>query len=548
MKRTLLLPAVLACACGGGDDTGDGGGGGVGLGGAQDIGQFRAILDRGGIPGEATLDANGFFAEHYSEAPPADCGQPLCLVGMMAVGQSWTTEQAQAVLQVSMSTPVDPADLERKPLDMVVVIDTSGSMLADLRIDYARTGLHQLVDGLAEGDRFALVNYSDGVSERWTLSQGLDRPAIHGVIDQLQASGATNLHDGLERGLAIASAARSPERQSRVMLLSDGMANVGISDDASIRAMAEAYLTDGIGLTTIGVGLEFNVELMRGLAERGAGNFYFLESPIAIAEVFQEELDVALTPLALDVELAVTSADGWSLGEVVGTRYWLGAASAGSVDFPAVFVASRENDDPEGELGRRGAGGAVFVTMLPDDGDVWETRGWTADVNLRYELPDGGEPQSQTIAVSSDARPSADPADVWLSDQAMEEHYAMRELYLGLRQATREAGTGTYDGAIATLERLDGHAAAWVRATGDADVEADRMLIDQFIANLQAGGAYDDGTQDPNYQYENGCSASGRGADGAASLFVAVLLAGYARRRRANAISAASPASRTPAP
>ncbi len=542
----------MVMACGAGDDTGDGGGGGgnVGLGGAQDIGQFRSILDQGGIPGEATLDANGFFAEHYSEAPPADCGQPLCLVGMMAVGRSWTTEQAQAVLQVSMSTPVDPSQLERRPLDMVVVVDTSGSMSEDDRIGYARSGLHQLVDQLEEGDRFALVTYGDSVSERWNLAQGMDRAQIHAVIDQLYPNGATNLHDGLERGLQLAVAAQAPERQSRVMLVSDGLANVGISDDDSIRAMAESYLTDGIGLTTIGVGMSFNVELMRGLAERGAGNFYFLESPVSIAEVFQEELEVAMTPLALDVELAVTSAEGWSLGEVVGTRYWVGAPSAGSVDFPAVFVATRESDDPDGELGRRGAGGAVFVGIAPDDGDVWETRGWTADVSLRYRMPDTGELLQQTVPVSSDAQPTGDPAAVWLSHESMAEHYAMREVYLGLRQATREAATGFYDGAIATLERLDGHAASWVAATGDEDVEADRMLIAQFAANLRAGGAYADPYQDPNYQYQQGCSASGRGNAGDAATTALCLLGlfAYARRRRASARSAASPATRTPPP
>src|SRR5262249_2304278 len=162
----------------------------------------------------------------------------------------------------------------------------SGSMSEDDRIGYARAGLHQLVDRLEEGDRFALVTFSDGAAERWNLTQGLDRPAIHGVIDQLYPDSGTNLHDGLEPGLAIAAASRAPGRQSRVMLVSDGMANVGISDDASIRAMAEAYIGGGTGLTTIGVGMSFNVELMRGLAERGAGNFYFLESPTAIAEVF----------------------------------------------------------------------------------------------------------------------------------------------------------------------------------------------------------------------------------------------------------------------
>src|SRR5688572_11874172 len=129
-QRAIAL-ALLAISCGGGDDSSlaGGGGGNVGFGGAQDIGQFRAILDAGGIPGEDTLDANGFFAEHYSESPPADCGQQLCVVGQMAVGRDWVRGSDAAVVQLSLTTPVDPSTLERRPLNLVVVMDTSGSMI-----------------------------------------------------------------------------------------------------------------------------------------------------------------------------------------------------------------------------------------------------------------------------------------------------------------------------------------------------------------------------------------------------------------------------------
>ena len=91
------------------------------------------------------------------------------------------------------------------------------------------------------------------------------------------------MYDGLETGLQMAAAQSGMDRESRVVILSDGLA--GASDGAII-AMADGYIQQGIGLTTIGVGNSFNVSLMRGLAERGAGNFYFLEDAAAIEEVF----------------------------------------------------------------------------------------------------------------------------------------------------------------------------------------------------------------------------------------------------------------------
>ena len=547
-QRAFAL-TLLVLGCGGEtSSTGGGGNGGgnVGFGGAQDIGHFRAILDAGGIPGEATLDAGGFFAEHHSESPPADCGQPLCVVARMAVGRDWIHGSDQAVVQLSLTTPVDPETVERRPLNLVVVIDTSGSMAEDDRIGYVRSGLHRLIDELEDGDRLALVTYSDGVTEWSDLDQPLERPALHEVADQLVAAGGTNLYGGLERGFQIANAAFDLERQNRVLLMSDGLPTYGITDDATIVAMAERSVSDGVGLTTIGVGLDFNIELMQSLAERGAGSFYFLESPQAIAEVFSEELDYAIEPLALDVEVSLAADSSWQIGEVIGSRYWSGSATAGAVTMPAVFVASRTSDQP-GEYGRRGAGGALFVAVRPNAGTPWEYSGPVGEVALRFRLPGSSEVLTERVAIARDqASPPAENA--WLSDESMAEHYAMYSMYLGLREATRRAAS-SYSCARAALERLDGKAATWNQERADDDIEADRALIAQFIDNLTAAGATaipgddeaactPDGSGDyqpyGDDQYADGmyaCSAAGGGRTGWLAALAALFLL-YRRRRR----------------
>jgi Ca-activated chloride channel homolog len=574
----LLATVTLASACdsgtsgaAGGDDGGDdgGGGGGVGLGGAQDIGAFRAILDAGGIPGEETLDANGFFSEHYSELPPADCGDPLCLVAMIAVGPDWVRGTEQEVLQVSLSTPIDPSELERKPLNLVVVVDTSGSMAEDNRIGFAREGLHTLVDELEEGDRMALVTYSDEVTVRASLSEPSDAAALHAMTDELEASGGTNLHDGLERGFQLGLESLDPERQNRVILVSDGLATIGVTDDASIQAMSDGFLSDGIGLTTIGVGLDFNVALMRGLSERGAGNFYFLEDATAIAEVFREELDYFVTPLAFDVQVEVAAESDWRIGDVVGTNYWSGSDTSGGVTLPAVFVASRESDQP-GEYGRRGAGGALFLSMVPGTGStVWDPSDALASLRLRYRLPGDEEPRASTVLVDSRPEPSSLEGDVYLSNQAMAEHYSMYSMFLGLREATRLADT-SYDCALIALDRLDQRAATWQGEFADEDIEADRRLIAQFRTNLRTLGAVGDGTlescstggYDDEYgdgEYDGGdyddtdhddddlayCQAGGSARGGAATwtlIGLAIVAAGTRRRRRAGEAGRARPA------
>ncbi|HTE56302.1 MAG TPA: VWA domain-containing protein [Kofleriaceae bacterium] len=543
LAAALAAAVALAGACGGetsGGGGGNGGGNGVGLGGAQDIGAFRAILDDGEIPGESTLDANGFFSEHYSELPPADCGGPLCLVGRIAVGQSWTGGPDQAVLQVVLSTPLDPSELERKPLDLVAVIDTSGSMAEQDRIGYARTGLHALIDEMDPGDRLAIVSFSDEVAVPAGLQEVGDGAALHAAVDQLAATGATNLHDGLERGFQLGLEAFDPARQDRVILVSDGLATIGITDDAAIQSMADRYLSDGIGLTTVGVGLDFDVELLRGLAERGAGNFYFLEEPAAISEVFREELDTSVTPIALDVQLSVAAEAGWRIGDVIGTHYWAGSDRSGEVQLPAVFMASRESDQP-GEYGRRGAGGAIFLSMVPTEGTVWDPSDALAAVRLTYRLP-GGEERLET-RLDVDSRPDADsPGEAYLGDESMAEHYAMYNVFVGLRAATREAEYGSYSCALGVLERLDSSAARWQAEFADEDLEADRAIIARFADNLRARGATSAeqcGYEESYEEYPAYCQAGGSAATGAASwglIGIALALAiGRRRGRRGGA-------------
>ena len=331
MRESLIfgLCVVLGSAlvgCGAESDAGGGGGGGgggnVGFGGAQDIGQFRTLLADGQIPGPSTLDANGFFSEHRTELPPPDCGQTLCANGMLAVGRAWIGGLYQATLQVALNTPVDPSTLERLPLNMVVVVDTSGSMAADDRLSYVQQGLHLLIDELEPGDRLAFVTYASGASMRRSFDDASEPAELHALVDSLVADGGTNIYDGLELGLTEAASHLDLERQNRVVLLSDGVATAGIVGDNEILNMATDYIAEGIGLTTIGVGLDFNVNLMRGLSERGAGNFYFVESSSAVTEVFTEELDYFREPTGAQRRHRSHHRAGYTLGEVAGTRLW----------------------------------------------------------------------------------------------------------------------------------------------------------------------------------------------------------------------------------
>lgn len=474
------------------------GGGNVGFGGAQDIGQFRDILAQGGVPGPETLDANGFFAEHHVELPPPTCGQRLCMVPMVARGTEWITGQQRTTLQLTVTTPLDPATLPRRPLDLAVVIDRSGSMAADGRLDKVRDGLRLLVPQLREGDRMALVSFDDRVEV--LAPWGASRETLTAAIEGLFPRGATNLHGGLEAGLLLASSVASADREARVLFLSDGLATAGNTSPTEILRLAETYVQEGIGVSTIGVGRDFDAPLMRGLAERGGGNFYFLEDAGAVREVFTEELKVAMTPIALDVRFDVRFGAGYSLLQMVGRSGWTGTSSSGSLRIPAAFAASRDGAPPTG--GRRGGGGALFFDLseLASAGD-----GVVATIDLSYRLPGSSERISQRVTASEIAPAGPDAPRPAVSHPAMQKLAAMYNLYRGLKEATY--GVRNYASCSSSvLARTRTGASRWNFVQEDADISADLVLIDRFQANLRAAG-FPSASESPGIDGYERCSA-----------------------------------------
>jgi Ca-activated chloride channel family protein len=490
MRRLLLIPLLGACgttpSANGPAATGDAGAGGVSFGGQQDIGELRGIINNGGIPGPDTLDANGFFNEHYAPPPMTGCTSTLCLTPGLSVGFDWEREQKQAALQISVNTNVDPANHPKRPLDLVVVVDHSGSMAEDGRMTKVQAGLGTLIDNLGDSDRLAIVEFDDHVQIDAPL-QPLDRTALHQIVNGLTPRGATDIFDGLKAGFDLSTAALDPTREARVILLSDGLATSGNTSDPAILTMADGYVERGIGLTTIGVGLDFDVQLMRGLAEHGAGNFYFLQDASAATEVFQQELAYFASPIALDVSIDAVAGTGFDFGEVVGSTLWTSSSRSGSMHIPAAFVASRTGTAPDPTTGgRRGGGSMLFVNILPT-GNNPDNK--VADLTLNYHVPGSTQVMTQTVTLQYPTDGSETVSAPYLSAPEMAKRYAMYNLFLGLRDAV--SATNAPSCALASLNAIDSHATAWNATREDPDITDDLTLIHKFEQNLRTVGASD---------------------------------------------------------
>ncbi len=204
-------------------------------------------------------------------------------------------------------------------VDMVIVLDRSGSMNGR-KISDARQAVLSLLSSLSAEDRFALVTYSDGVQ----LVSGLQRVTaeyrlqLQALISKVTAGGATNLGAGLEAGINVILSTTEAGNAAKVILISDGLANRGITDPTRLSTIASVAVEKEFAVSAVGVGNDFNEQLMTAIADHGAGNYYYLEDPLAFAEVFQKEFDYSKATVATNVSISLKLDKGISLADAAG--------------------------------------------------------------------------------------------------------------------------------------------------------------------------------------------------------------------------------------
>jgi Ca-activated chloride channel family protein len=203
------------------------------------------------------------------------------------------------------------ADQAPRNVDLVVVLDRSGSMNGQ-KLDDARKALRHLLDQLTAKDRLSLVVYSDHVH---TLSplvpvDGVHRERLAAAISQVQADGGTNLGAGLAQGIKTLLGTPASNRHGKVILISDGLANQGITDPHALGNMASEAYENRFQVSTVGVGLGFNELLMTTLADHGGGQYYFLEEPQIMAQVFEQEFQRARQVAASAIEIHIPLQNG----------------------------------------------------------------------------------------------------------------------------------------------------------------------------------------------------------------------------------------------
>lgn len=259
----------------------------------------RGYLESGLIPPPASVRVEeyiNYFDQDYPAAVDA-------LDGHIDGALSPYADDGRYLLRVGVNAKdVDP--LERKSANIVLVIDTSGSMNQGNRIRLVQEGVLALVDRLQEGDTIGIVTYGSEATLHLRPTNNLNE--VRAVISRLRTNGSTNAQAGLRLGFKLAEQAFDTNKNNHVILLSDGVANVGTTDPDELLEDIKEFARDGIFLSTIGVGLgNFNDVLLEQLADNGDGSYAYIDTTDEARKVLGSDITGLLEVVAKDAKVQV---------------------------------------------------------------------------------------------------------------------------------------------------------------------------------------------------------------------------------------------------
>ena len=252
----------------------------------------------------------------FSLSTPAQSLEPRIQIDKPAILEG---EAASVYVLARFHAPDDPkAAVDRPPLNLAMVLDRSGSMADKGKIAYLKKAAGMMVDALQPRDRLAVVEYDDRITVLWP-SAPVEAPGmVKGLIEELAPRGSTNLAGGMMRGADEIAPHAGRDVLTRVLLLSDGLANEGVTDPYEIRRLTRKARERGVRVSTLGLGLDYNEDLMQDIAETSGGNYYFIEGSSQIAGIFARELKTLFRTIARDPALEFEATDAVRDAQVFG--------------------------------------------------------------------------------------------------------------------------------------------------------------------------------------------------------------------------------------
>jgi Ca-activated chloride channel family protein len=346
--------------------------------------------------------------------------------------------EGTSTIQIRVVAPDDLPVPDRPPLNLALVLDRSGSMADEGKMDHVRQAAHMLINRMGTEDRLTVVTYNHRVRVPISTRRVKDRQHLHRIVNGLYPEGRTYLSGGLEEGFRQVRKYRKKGYISRVILLSDGLANVGITDARKLSQRAGVMYESGVAVSTFGMGYEFDENLLASMATGGGGSYHYISRPGDILAALNKEFNMAASTVASGVEIIIRPMDGCRFQSAPGHGWRLEGGSAviglGDLSAGETRTLMAQVLVPTGKLGDQGV----------------------ADVELRYRDPVTGKISRTDMApvvlnVVDDPSVHRESIDIEVQGKkAVIESNAM------IDEAAKRVDQGDRDGALTIIRRVMG--------------------------------------------------------------------------------------------
>ncbi len=319
----------------------------------------------------------------YAYEPPTG---PEQLFAIEAVGARSPVDADRHLLRIGVQAR-KIRERDRKPVNLVFLVDTSGSMSSRDKLELAQRALSVAVDRLDDRDQVAITTYAGSVSLVLPPTSGAEKAEIKRALRSLRSSGGTAMSSGMALAYQQARAMMSGDEVTRVIVCSDGDANIGPASPEAILDAIGHYVDEGIRMSTVGFGTgNYQDYMMEQLANRGNGNYFYIDSMRQADRVFGRDLFKMLEDVAQDVKIQV------AFDPERVTSYRL-------VGYENRDVADRDFRNDAVDAGEIGAGHqvtALYEIALNDDAEP----GPIAEVRVRAKRPRGSVAKETSFAVA----------------------------------------------------------------------------------------------------------------------------------------------------
>ena len=339
--------------------------------------RMREQVNRGGLPVASEVRVEEYLNYFDWGLPQPEDGQAMG-ISFEATPDPMVAMETRAghhIVRVGVKAK-DLSKDERKPAHLTFLVDTSGSMRSEGRLDKVKNALKVLVNNLDKEDTVSLVTYAGGARIVLGATGADKRDQLLDAIDDLTPGGGTAMEAGLKFAYRAAIEGFVEGDINRVIVLSDGIANVGATTHHQMLDTIRGQIDRGVTLSTIGVGTgDYRDELMEQLADKGDGNYYFIDSYDEIERVFLEQIDGTLQVVARDAKFQVN----FDKSKVKTFRL---------LGYENRALAKEDFEDDAVDAGEVGAGHEVTalyaITLEPG-----QTLADALSVSLRYQGEDG---------------------------------------------------------------------------------------------------------------------------------------------------------------